>query len=650
MFEEVKSNKKEENGAETKIKPGGNFPSNLPLPLPPDPSLLRLSNAAVRPSNSALPLPPVPPFPRSLSHLKSNWYLGIDLGSTMFSAALLNRESGEIYPIYWQVEGQNSKSQYFRIPTVICLLKGEGIVNSVGISESPLPAGTILLQNFKPYLKVGMTYLNAGNSGGEVGDLFEPMLQWSEAEVVSLGWLLDGLRSLLATLKPGTGEKNINPQAHIFSPEETNQITELPKLGGVILGMPAFWSDAYRHNLREVVLGAGLVAESSDILIIEDAIATLLSELTPQLGESNSEINQITSNIVPGGTLIINSGAITTEIALVNLPENSQKLTYSDFYCHSFACGGNTIDQDIICQLLWSESLGSLTKLPRPGYPDTVARYQLQQRLQSHPLGQKLLTAVSNLKINLQQQDRFKLEIDRHRWEVKRRDLETKVLVPFVQQLNREVNILISKVGISPVGINQAICVGGNSSWLAISRWLRQKLPNAIVINDRDSKIRGISPSVKSKIGRVAWGLATLPLYPQILDTSRHQYSDYFLLWELMQALGIQTLDFNEIIKTLERRGINTKFCLPRIMAILDGELPAGLLPTEEDAVLMTEISRKNPELAMIRDAPIFNRDEHRKYHLNQVQVRYLQKYISKLMVSSQQKLEEPLFQSLAIK
>jgi hypothetical protein len=63
MFEEGKSNKKEENGEETKIKAGERFSPNLPLPLPPNPSLLRLSNAAVRPSNSGLPLPPVPHFP-----------------------------------------------------------------------------------------------------------------------------------------------------------------------------------------------------------------------------------------------------------------------------------------------------------------------------------------------------------------------------------------------------------------------------------------------------------------------------------------------------------------------------------------------------------------------------------------------------------
>ncbi len=35
----------------------------------------------------------------------SQWYLGIDFGTTGISAALLNRRSGEIYPIYWELVG-----------------------------------------------------------------------------------------------------------------------------------------------------------------------------------------------------------------------------------------------------------------------------------------------------------------------------------------------------------------------------------------------------------------------------------------------------------------------------------------------------------------------------------------------------------------
>src|SRR4028119_1705629 len=107
----------------------------------------------------------------------------------------------------------------------------------------------------------------------------------------------------------------------------------------------------------------------------------------------------------------------------------------------------------------------------------------------------------------------------------------------------------------SPAGVSQAICAGGMGAWSAIASWLRQKLPNAIVIQDQEfevdrdifdihnSALNAVSQTTNfsGKIGLVAGGLASLPLYPQILDVSQQQYSDFFLLWELMQVLGAQT-------------------------------------------------------------------------------------------------------------
>jgi hypothetical protein len=41
----------------------------------------------------------------------------------------------------------------------------------------------------------------------------------------------------------------------------------------------------------------------------------------------------------------------------------------------------------------------------------------------------------------------------------------------------------------SPVGINQAICAGVRGAWSAIARWLLQKLPNAIVVQDQELQV-----------------------------------------------------------------------------------------------------------------------------------------------------------------
>jgi hypothetical protein len=94
----------------------------------------------------------------------------------------------------------------------------------------------------------------------------------------------------------------------------------------------------------------------------------------------------------------------------------------------------------------------------------------------------------------------------------------------------------------SPAGINQAICAGVMGAWSELARWLWEKLPNAMVVQDQELEVeRDIfdihnsalnsnyqSTNFSGKIGLVAGGLASLPLYPQILDVSQQQYSDFF--------------------------------------------------------------------------------------------------------------------------
>lgn len=593
---------------------------------------------------------------RPLSH----WYLGIDFGTTGLSAALLNRLSGDIYPIYWELGDAHRFS--FRLPSVAYLstegvTKSEVVVKSVGDPEIAVEVGGLLLQNFKLPLKVGIPFPAMAGAGVGAGDLYEPALQWRQQQAVSLTWLLQGLRALLATLNPQEWEKAGNQGLPMgcgaVGLEPTLLEAVLGKLGGVILGTPAGWSEAYRFNLREAVLAAGLVAHSSHIFVIEDAIAALLSELPHSRGEGGeAALFASASSQLKGGTLIVNAGALATELVLVDLPVNLQDLTYADFTCQYFPYAGNALDQDIICQVLMQgKSFGPPTGLPQPGEPDLVLRYQLQQWLESSPFGQGLLAGAKHLKAILQHQERFTLKVGNHRWEVKRRDLESKVLIPFAQRLNRELNALLSQVGMSPVGVEQAICTGGTASWPAIARWLRQKLPNAIIIQEQQRDAGGWefgewvpsqTPSLKSKIGRVAWGLASLPLYPQVLDGPRQQYSDYFLLWELMRVVGEQRLSLGEITRLLEGRGINTRACQSRILAILEGKFPEGLFPSVEDAALLAP-GWQNPDDPAIEASSLFHKELDRDYRLNLKLRDRLCQYLNRLVANSQQKLQEPL-------
>jgi len=209
------------------------------------------------------------------------------------------------------------------------------------------------------------------------------------------------------------------------------------------------------------------------------------------------------------------------------------------------------------------------------------------------------------------------------------------------------------------VGINQVICTGGMGSLPSLARWLRQKLPNAQIIKDPEMDAAGevslvqnaglnstdfnlvCSQYVVKEVSRVACGLASLPLYPQILDVSRQQYSDFFLLWELMQVLGEETLSFEEIVQLLERQGVNTRTCEARLLGILEGRRQDALLPTEEDLMLLTEESRQNPYWEAISAAPLFfsmfSKSVDRGFRLNVEHASIVREYLSKLASSSQQ-------------
>lgn len=625
--------------------------------------------------------------------------MGIDFGSCGLSAALLDRTSGQLHPIYWEAPQAESSAAIAscRIPSAAVIQEttpGDSAqqvtIKSVGLPQlSLLGRGEFLLQNFKLPLKVGIPYQRDAG-------MYEPLLQRSPLQAISIALPLQGLRALLATLNPTKQGQKFGesgeildaamPRANFTLLPVSNLICKasgltaptldaaLKDLQGVILGTPAGWGNAYRFNLREAVLGASLVASGSQIFVVEDAIATLLAVVTPvknsprvpsaaidsikgdSIGQEAAPLT-VNASSFSGGTLILNAGAATVEFALVELPSNLQDLTRADFTCHSFDAAGDAFDQDIICQLLAkNETWGMSIDLPRPGHPDLSSRYQLQQRLQGSAFGLQLLQAARQIKVILQHQESFVLDIGQQHWDVKRKDLESLILVPFVQQLNRELNALLSRAGMSPAGINQAICAGGMGAWPAIARWLRQKLPNAIVVQDRDLEVdRDISEihnfasdsvsqstNFSTKSSRVACGLASLALYPQILDVPQQQYSDFFLLWELMQVLGEETLSFEEILQLLERQGVNTRTCEPRILGILEGKLPPGLLPAEEDFMLLAEESRQNPDWQAILAEPLFFEDVSQGYRLNIEHSFVVREYLTKLASSSQQKLLEP--------
>ncbi|MEH2438001.1 MAG: hypothetical protein V7K25_27885 [Nostoc sp.] len=655
----------------------------------------------------------------SLNVLQSVWYLGIDLGTTGISAALLNRSTFVVHPIYWSAEnppGTTSFQESFRLPTEVYLPTASvphGENESIEVHERTVPAAVdqdkvpdrsantpatrtttdatknnLYSAQLKPYLQVAIPYKSERQK-------WEPVLQLNEFSAGPLIWVVRSLSKLLLTLKSEKTSTTPSLMAAAMGISEQDFPKIINNIAGVICTCPSSWSEQYRFNVRSALLTSKLVQHPQQVFFVEEAIASLLPELDAANGEQiklsqhqGSHPAKTSEHPIVGNTLVINIGATATEMLLVNLPETLQQLTYNDFMIHSFAYAGKGIEQDIICQLLlppksrqsrqeaqsdacgelrlpktttnnpwqWQPSIPGLDQmrwqslgleeleLPRVGEPDITTRIRLQQRLESSLLGQGVLDAALALKLILQHQESFTLELADQQWILQRRDLESQVFIPFVRRLNRELNKLLVARGIPTESINQAILTGGVACIGTVNRWLRQKLPSTKIIQDLYLGENG-APNCS----RVAYGLAMLPLHPQILDIPRQQYTDYFLFTELLRLLPDRSLSFGEVIQLFEGRGINTRTCQQRLLAFLEGELPSGLIPSVTDSAWLTQSSQENPDYQAIATAPLFEKQGSLTYRPNSQQLLSLRRYLDAIKASNQQSLEEAYLVNFAL-
>ncbi|MBW4633737.1 MAG: hypothetical protein KME30_18115 [Iphinoe sp. HA4291-MV1] len=634
---------------------------------------------------------------------KPIWYLAIDLGTTGISAALLNRSTTEVYPLYWLAQTQSeatSSKRSFRLPAEVYLptasvsageteskeaheqtapaaVAEEKVPENMAMGSTP-PQSTASGHNLfsaqlKPCLQVALPYKSQRQN-------WEPVLQLNEFSTIPLVWVVRSLSKLLLTLMADRSSTTLGLTAAAVGLEQETFSSIMNDLTGVICTCPSNWSEQYRLNIREAILISKLVQHPQQVFFVEEGIACVLSELDGAEGEivkirgrQGTRPARTSDHPLVGNTLVLNIGASATEMALVDLPENLEDLTHSDFMLHGFAYAGKGLEQDIICQLLlpskwrqsrtsgqensetttsnsshWQPAIPGLDQmrfsslgleelnLPQAGEPDVVERIRLQQRLESSLLGKAIIDAAIALKLILQNQESFTLELADQRWFLQRRDLESQVFVPFVRRLNRELNRLLVAKGIPTEAINQTILTGGVASLGAVSRWLQQKLPNAKIIQDLYFSENG-SPTCS----RVTYGLAVLPLHPQILEVPRQQYTDYFLFTELLRILPSRAISFGEVIQLFENRGINTRSCQQRLLAFLEGELPSGLVPTSLDAIWLTQSSCENSDYKAITAAPLFEKQGSLTYRPNAERLQAVARYLDAIKASIQQSLEE---------
>ncbi|MBD1849354.1 hypothetical protein [Leptolyngbya sp. FACHB-711] len=591
------------------------------------------------------------------------WYLGLDIGTTGISAVLLNRSIQQLYPIYWQApssaiepetaqaSAQNrtnqSSEKQFRLPLAVSLMSGQ--------SDEAQDA---LIRDFKPYLNLTLPYDAPRFWDALLGS--QPVLSWSDALPIPLMTLRQSLQALMASLAVSFPEAFLPCGA--VDLEAADLAIALQQLVGVIVSFPTGWSEAYQFNVREALLSAKLVGRPEQILFLEEPIAAMLaafagssqSSLKMPQGQTSQDIDW------QGNTLILSAGATQTELALVQLANcdseaqpsetNPPAITHADFHIRTLAYAGTAIDQDIITQLLYPLLPATdpvrndleQTAFPAVGEPDGQKREVLQQRLRRTKAGRSLIETARALKLNLQQQNRFVIQIAQQQTTLLRQDLTTKVLLPYVQRLNRELNALLNQTQVPALNVRQVVCTGGTASLGAITRWLQQKLPNALILQDAYPWVRSLD--YIPTCSRIAYGLAALPLYPFALDQAKHQYSDFFLLLELMRGFPDQAMTLDEVLEMLQQRGIDAVSCRSRILAILEGQLPPGLIPAEAERNLLTPQSQQNPEYQAIDHAP-FHQETYpdgKAYRIDRNQLAELHRYWELLRSNTYQQLTQP--------
>ncbi len=396
-------------------------------------------------------------------------------------------------------------------------------------------------------------------------------------------------------------------------------------LEGVILTMPPQRFDAYCFNLREVVLQAGLVQSPDQIFFVEAAIAPLLAWLrSPTLPPSGQP-----QASAPGRTIVLHTHAAATDLGMLDLSPGWESQPGSTRYFPSFAYGEHAIAQDMLGQMFYSALDHpdlSVTELPLPGQPDSIIRDRLQQSLQSTDLGQNLLRLATQLQATFSQGGTLEFQLQGETRTLVPDDFHRAVLVHYLRRLHQELNAALGHMDWDAGAIQQVICSGRLAEMAAIAQWLRRKFPQAHVIclaQDRPET-------------SLAAGLACLPLYPALLDATRHRYGNLFLFRELLRLLPTTSVSWARVLQVLNQNGINTDLCQRSLLGLLEGQLPGGFVATPADAALLTTDSE------FLISSPLFRKLDTQYQMDTEVRDR-CQAHLTAILTQTQQTLVDPL-------
>jgi hypothetical protein len=542
------------------------------------------------------------------------WFLGIDFGSNALRASLFDASTGKVYPLAFDANGAIDDclacvgSFSADRPIADSLEALQASVGFEAIPDRVDRTDVSVLVNFKKLLKLGLPYQGVS--------AWQPIVQRSEQQRIPLRYFQILLKQLLLKAQ-STSTCGRIPDLHEIMRD---------RIYAVILGYPTGWSDTYVHNLREAVLATKIVHQAEQVIVIDQAIAPLLTLIHDRKPPQDN-------------TLIVNIGAETTELLLAKV--NNGTIGRGNLNSRGFDYAGLSLNQDIVVQLLYPHwrSLANPDRdacdldrllMPAPGDPAPGLRADLQKSLISSPVGIALLNAAEQLKLDLStnlESDRWTTTICDRPLIVWRKELESQVIQPFLQHLNRVLNDLLSSSGILADEVMSVWKLGGTTDLPSLSRWMEQKLPNAEIASMPRST--------------VASGLAIAPTYRYLLNISRQQYSDYFLLQEICQLNLQSAVTPNQLVQKLHNRGVNSKSCRDRILTLLQGDLPIGLFPWQEQE---KSLFLSDPTLSLdLFAGRLFELESDGTYQPNLRKFQALRAYLQAISGNMQQSISEPL-------
>ena len=189
-------------------------------------------------------------------------------------------------------------------------------------------------------------------------------------------------------------------------------------------------------DLKKALLTAQLIPPDR-LSSLETAIATALAYI-PTSDQPQTQTQTL---------LVIEGKRETTTLALLEVPPQTRSLSRQAIALSHFNYGENTYERAILSHLiypLWRSFL--------PLSPSDLT--------DTNPLKKSLLAAARLTKLILQEESEFTSSLAGHTWTVSRRDLNKKVILPYLDNLRQKVNDLLEKQQKSLEDIDRIIFSG----------------------------------------------------------------------------------------------------------------------------------------------------------------------------------------------